>query len=94
MNNQAPNVETLEASNVITSDPYLPSAADVHNDATIGTTYDEDDNIQYWYNMSYNRSTEVASGDPTSFYVHSKSETHACLCHTIRLSYYLFGQQL
>ena len=34
MNNHAPNVETLEASNVITSDPYLPSAADVYNDAT------------------------------------------------------------
>ena len=47
MNNHAPNVETLEASNVITSDPYLPSAADVYNDATIGTKYDEDGNLQY-----------------------------------------------
>ena len=63
----APPVETLEASNILTSDPYLPSDADVYNDATIGTKYDEDGNIQYWYNMRYNMSTEVANGDCETF---------------------------
>ena len=36
----------------------------VCNDATIGTKYDEEGNIQYWYNMRYNLSTEVMNGDP------------------------------
>ena len=41
------------ASHTLTSDPYLPSDADVYNDADIGTKYDEDGNIQYWqYTMS------------------------------------------
>ena len=41
----APPVVTSEAS-TITSDPYLPSDADVYNDADISTKYDEDGNIQ------------------------------------------------
>ena len=41
----APHVGTLEASSILTSDPYLPSDADVYNDATIGTKYDEEGNI-------------------------------------------------
>ena len=60
----APPVVTSEASNTLISDPYLPSDADVYNDADIGTKYDEDGNIQYWYNMNYNLSTEVEHGDP------------------------------
>ena len=60
----APPVVTSEAS-TITSDPYLPSDADVYNDANIGINYDEDGNIQYWYNMRYNLSTEVKNGDPS-----------------------------
>ena len=49
----APPVVTSEASSTLTSDPYLPSDADVYNYADIGTKYDEDSNIQYWYNMNY-----------------------------------------
>ena len=46
-------VVTSAASHTLTSDPYLPSDADVYNDADIGTKYDEDGNIQYWqYTMS------------------------------------------
>ena len=41
----APPVGTLEASSTLTSDPYLPSDADVYNDAAIGTKYDEEGNI-------------------------------------------------
>ena len=41
-------VVTSAASHTVTSDPYLPSGADVYNDADIGTKYDEDGNIQYW----------------------------------------------
>ena len=48
----------------LTSDPYLPSDADVYNDADIGTKYDEEGNIQRWYNMKYNLSTQVNTGDP------------------------------
>ena len=41
MTNHAPNVATLEASNVITSDPYLPSAAGVwsHDQAVVITEF-------------------------------------------------------
>ena len=48
----------------LTSDPYLPSDADVYNDADIGTKYDEEGNIQRWYNMKYNLSRQVNTGDP------------------------------
>ena len=48
----------------LTSDPYLPSNADVYNDADIGTKYDEEGNIQRWYNMKYNLSRQVNTGDP------------------------------
>ena len=40
-----PLVETSAAPSLPTSDPYLPSDADVYNDATIGTKYDEEGNI-------------------------------------------------
>ena len=60
----APPVGTLEASSILPSDPYLPSDANACNDADIGTEYDEEGNIQYWYNMRYNPSTEVTNGDP------------------------------
>ena len=42
----APPVVTSAASNTLTSDPNLPSDADVYNDADISTKYDEDGNIQ------------------------------------------------
>ena len=48
-----PPVVTSAAPSLSTSDPYLPSDADVYNDADIGTKYDEEGNIQYWYNMKY-----------------------------------------
>ena len=57
-------VVTSAVSHTLTSDPYLPSDADVCNDADIGTKYDEDGNIQCWYNMRYNLSTEVSNSDP------------------------------
>ena len=63
-NAPAPPVGPSEASSTIPTDLYLPSDADVYNDATIGTKYDEDGNIQYWYNMRYNLTTEVKDGDP------------------------------
>ena len=59
-----PHVETSTASSLHTSDPYLPPDADEYSDADIGTEYDEEGNIQYWYNMRYNPSTEVTNGDP------------------------------
>ena len=60
----APPVVTSEASSILPTDPYLHSDADVYNEATIGTKYDEECSIQYWYNMRYNLSTEVKNGDP------------------------------
>ena len=57
-------VVTSAVSHTLTSDPYLPSDADVYNDADIGNKYDEEGNIQYWYNMKYNLSTQVKTGDP------------------------------
>ena len=98
-----PPVVTSAAPSLSTSDPYLPSDADVYNDADIGTKYDEEGNIQYWYNMKYlvthTLQSSVVSysrlriGGAPSFCVHFKSETHVCLHRTIRLSYYLYGQQ-
>ena len=61
-----PPVETSAAPSLPTSDLYLPSDADVYNDANIGTKYDEEGNIQYWYNMKYNLSTQVKTGHPYS----------------------------
>ena len=52
-------------SDILTSDPHLPSNADIYNDDTIGTKYDEEGNIQYWYNMRYNMATVVVIGDPS-----------------------------
>ena len=43
----APHVGPSEASSILPTDPYLPSDADVYNDATIGTKYDEEGNIPY-----------------------------------------------
>ena len=63
-NDPAPHVGPSDASSIIPTDPYLPSDADVYNDADIGTKYDEDGNILYWYNMRYNLNTEVKDGDP------------------------------
>ena len=59
-----PLVETSAAPSLPTSDPYLPSDADVYNDTDIGTKYDDEGNIQYWYNMKYNLSTQIKTGDP------------------------------
>ena len=59
-----PPVETSAAPSLPTSDPYLPSDADVYNDADIGNKYDEEGNIWYWYNMKYNLSAQVKIGDP------------------------------
>ena len=59
-----PHVGHSDASSIPPADPYLPSDADVYNDADIGTKYDEDDNIQYWYNMRLNLNTDVKDGDP------------------------------
>ena len=42
-----PPVETSAAPSLPNSDPYLPSDADVYNDADIGTKYDEESKIQY-----------------------------------------------
>ena len=63
-NDPAPHVGPSDASSIIPTDPYLPSEADVYNDADIGTKYDEDGNILYWYNMRFNLNTEVKDGDP------------------------------
>ena len=41
-NDPAPHVGPSDASSIISTDPYLPSDADVYNDADIGTKYDED----------------------------------------------------
>ena len=55
-----PHVGHSDASSIPPADPYLPPAdADVYNDADIGTKYDEDVNIQYWYNMRLNLNTEL-----------------------------------
>ena len=59
-----PHVGHSDASSIPPADPYLPSDADVYNDADIGTKYDEDGNILYWYNMRLNLNTEVQDGDP------------------------------
>ena len=42
-----PPVDTSAAPSLPSSDPYLPSDADVYNEATIGTKYDEEGNIPY-----------------------------------------------
>ena len=42
-----PPVDTSAAPSLPTSDPYLPSDADVYNDADISTKYDEEGNIPY-----------------------------------------------
>ena len=59
-----PLVETSAAPSLPTSDPYLPSDADVYNGTDIGTKYDDEGDIQYWYNMKYNLSTQIKTGDP------------------------------
>ena len=61
-----PPVETSAAPSLPTSDLYLPLDANVYNDANIGTKYDEEGNIQYWYNMKYNLSAQVKTGHPYS----------------------------
>ena len=58
-------VPPVTTSSILTSDPHLPSDADIYNDDTIGTKYDEEGNIQYWYNMRYNMSPVIAIGDPS-----------------------------
>ena len=60
-----PDVETSTLAPQHTSDPYLHSDAAEYNDAEIGTKYDEDGNIQCWYNMKHNRPTVVHTGDPS-----------------------------
>ena len=59
-----PPVGHSDASSIPPADPYLPSDADAYNDADIGTKYDEDGNMLYWYNMRLNLNTEVKDGDP------------------------------
>ena len=75
-----PHVVTSAASHMLTSDPYLPSDADLYKDADIGTKYDEDGHIQYLYNMRYNLATEVKNGDPYpaefSRVIHWRSTKH------------------
>ncbi len=43
----APPVGPSDASSILPTDPYLPSDADVYNDADISTKYDEEGNIPY-----------------------------------------------
>ena len=47
------------------TDPYLPSDADLHNDAETGTKFDEEENIQYWYNINFNMPTHINIADPS-----------------------------
>ena len=85
-------------SDILTSDPHLPSNADIYNDDTIGTKYDEEGNIQYWYNMRYNMATVIhhlrnsavlslrpSIGKAPSFSVQLRYVTLVSLLHTTRL---------
>ena len=62
-NVHTPDVETPTLQQEISSDPHLPSDATKDNDAEIGTKYDADGNIQYWYNMRFNIPTTIRTGD-------------------------------
>ena len=59
------DVETSILHQETSSDPYLPSDATEFKDAEIGTKYDADGNIKYWYNMRYNIPTTIRTGDPS-----------------------------
>ena len=59
------SVESLPTTRDNTTDLCLPSDADVYNDAETGTKYDEEENIQYWYNMKFNMPSHINIGDPS-----------------------------
>ena len=59
-----PHIGHSDAPSIPPADPYLPSDADVYNDADIGTKYDEDGNLLYWYNMRLNLNTDIKDGNP------------------------------
>ena len=52
-NVHTPDVETPTLQQEISSDLYVPSDATEYNDDEIGTKYNADGNIQYWYNIQH-----------------------------------------
>ena len=70
--------DDIDIINNIDTDPYLPEEPDKYNDNDIGNKFDEDGNIQYWYNLALNDRTKIKRGqiDQAEFSFRVLEKTH------------------